>query len=148
MSNQPQQVENKFYVPFDEYLYRKITDLCLDFVNTYKDLESDDGFTVTRLENTFECLLDFAQNCDSLPENLKNPPLHKWMLSPDNIHPRLAMNYVMRLLNELKRQQDKLGRDRNYYVSEYLRARKKAGYRDEVETKPPAVFKPRITNAL
>ena len=132
--NSPQ-IENKFYVPFDEYLYRKITDLCLDFVNTYKELETDNDFTVTKLENTFECLLDFAQNANNLPENLRNPPLEKWMLSPDNIHPRLALNWVMRLLNELKRQQDKLGRDRDYYVKQYLRARKINDYREDTVQK-------------
>jgi len=131
------QVENKFYIPYDEYLYRKITDLCLDFVNVYKDLESDDGFTVTRLENIFECLLDFAQNANNLPENIRNPPLEKWMLSPDNIHPRLALNYVMRLLNELKRQQDKLGRDRDYYVKQYLRAKKIKDNREDTIQQTP-----------
>jgi hypothetical protein len=78
-----------------------------------------------------EALLDFAQNCDSLPDNIRNPPLEKWMLSPDNIHPRLALNYVMRLLNELKRQQDKVGRDRNYYVSKYMKAKKDYDTPDE-----------------
>jgi hypothetical protein len=112
-----------FYVPFDEYLYRKIADLCLDFVNTYKELDSDNGITVIKLENVFECLLDFAQNSNTLPDNLKNPPLDKWELSPDNIHPRLALNWVMRLLNELKRQQEKIGRDSNYYVKEYLKTK-------------------------
>lgn len=114
----------KYYIPYDEFIYRKITDLCLDFVNTYKDLNDDEEFTVSKLENIFEALLDFSQNCTNLPENIRNPPLEKWMLSPDNIHPRLALNFVMRLLNELKRQQDKLGRDKDYFVKQYLRARK------------------------
>ena len=48
----------RMYVPYDEYIYRKISDLCLDFVNTYKELESDDGLTVTKLENIFEALLN------------------------------------------------------------------------------------------
>ena len=112
------------YVPFDEYIYRKISDLCLDFVNSYKELDDDDGSTVTKLENTFECLLDFAQNSNNLPEDLKNPPLSDWELSPDNIHLRLALNWVMRLLNELKRQQDKSGRDRDQLVNKYLKAKK------------------------
>jgi hypothetical protein len=114
----------KYYIPYDEFIYRKITDLCLDFVNTYKDLNDEDDFTVSKLENILEALLDFSQNCTSLPNNIRNPPLEKWMLSPDNIHPRLALNYVMRLLNELKRQQDKLGRDKDYYVKEYLRTKR------------------------
>jgi hypothetical protein len=113
-----------YYIPFDEFLYRKITDLCLDFVNTYKNISDDEGITVTVLENIFESLLDFAQNCESLPDNIRNPPLEKWMLSPDNIHPRLALNFVMRLLNELKRQQDKMGRDRDYLVKKYLKTKK------------------------
>jgi hypothetical protein len=120
-----------YFIPFDEFLYRKICDLCLDFVNTYKNLNDDDSITVTILENIMEALLDFAQNCDSLPDNIRNPPLEKWMLSPDNIHPRLALNYVMRLLNELKRQQDKVGRDRNYYVSKYMKAKKDYDTPDE-----------------
>jgi hypothetical protein len=114
----------KYFIPFDEYIYRKICDLCLDFVNSYKDLSDEDDFTVSKLENILECLLDFAQNSNNLPDNIRNPPLEKWMLSPDNIHPRLALNYVMRLLNELKRQQDKLGRDRDYFVKQYLRTKK------------------------
>jgi len=116
--------QTKYYIPYDEFLFRKITDLCLDFVNTYKNLNDDDGTTVTILENIFEALLDFAQNCTSLPNNMKNPPLENWMLSPDNIHPRLALNWVMRLLNELKRQQDKTGRDKNYYTKQYVRMKK------------------------
>jgi hypothetical protein len=114
----------KYFIPFDEYLYRKICDLCLDFVNTYKNLSNDDGTTVIILENLFECLLDFAHNCKDLPENIRNPPLEDWMLSPDNIHPRLALNYVLRMLNELKRQQEKVGRDRDHYVKAYLKAKK------------------------
>lgn len=112
------------YVPFDEYIYRKITDLCLDFVNSYKELDDDNGATVTKLENTFECLLDFAQNSNNLPEDMRNPPLEKWCLSPDNVHPRLALGWVMRLLNELKRQQDKSGRDRDQLVNKYLKSKK------------------------
>jgi len=121
------QNKSYFYVPFDEYLYRKIADLCLDFVNTYKELDSDDGMTVIKLENVFECLLDFAQNATTLPDNLRNPPLEKWELSPDNIHPRLALNWVMRLLNELKRQQEKVGRDKDHFVKDYLKAKKPTG---------------------
>lgn len=121
----------KYFIPFDEYLYRKICDLALDFVNTYKNINDDDSITVTILENIFECLLDFAQNCDSLPDNIRNPPLENWMLSPDNIHPRLALNWVMRLLNELKRQQEKTGREKDYYVSKYMKAKKDYDTPDE-----------------
>lgn len=132
--------EFRMYVPYDEYIYRKISDLCLDFVNTYKELESDDGLTVTKLENIFEALLDFAQNSGmSLPMELKDPPLKDWELSPDNIHPRYALNYVMRLLNELKRQQDKSGRDPNHYVKGYLTTKKESTVRSIPEPIPDDV---------
>lgn len=123
----------RVYIPYDEYIFRKVSDICLDFVNTYKDINTGVENVVPKLENLFECLLDFAQNSPGLPENIRNPPLEDWMLSPDNIHPRLALNWVMRLLNELKRQQDKRGREPDHYVKDFLQAKATGNiWKDEI----------------
>jgi len=94
--------------------------VCLDFINTYKNIgvKSKKAVgSVEKLENIFEVLLDFAQNAENMPNDLKDPPLSDWEITPDNIHPRYALNYVMRLLNELKRQQDETGRPKDFYTN-------------------------------
>lgn len=72
-------------------------------------------------------LFDFACECDELPNDIKNPPLIDWDMKPGhvgcelgkfNIHPRLANRWVMRLLNEMKRQQGEQKRDINAIIDE------------------------------
>ena len=112
--------ENRnIYIPYDQYLYRRITDLCLEFSKTYQKLgiysnPSDNLFVAKKLANIFMTIYDFASECEELPDYIRNPPLIEWDMKPNhegcdegryNIHPRLANHYVMQLLNEIKRQQ-------------------------------------------
>ena len=114
----------RFYVPFDEWIYRNIIDLCLDFCYNYQDLNTDyHDVAVSRCENIFESLIDFAVDCDELPDDLKDPPLEEWSdmdQMPDGVvHQRRALSFVMRLMNELKRQQMKTGREPDMLVKRY-----------------------------
>ena len=114
----------KFYVPFDEWIYRNIIDLCLDFCYNYQDINTEeDEIAVSRCENIFEMIIDFAQDCDEFPEELQDPPLEEWSemdgMQDGVIHPRRALYFVMQVMNELKRQQMDKGRDRNFYIEKY-----------------------------
>lgn len=121
------------YIPYDQYLYRRITDLCLEFSKTYQRLgiysrSGDNIHVAKKLANIFMTIYDFASECDGLPDHIKNPPLTDWDMKPNhmqcelgkyNIHPRLANRYIMKLLNEIKRQQSTKTRDPNALVNEY-----------------------------
>jgi len=114
----------RFYVPFDEWLYRNIIDLCLDFCYNYQELNTAFHETaVARCENIFESLMDFASDCGELPMHLKDPPIEEWSeldrMPYGVIHQRRALSYVMQLMNELKRQQSETGRPKDYLVKKY-----------------------------
>lgn len=113
-----------FYVPFDEWLYRNIIDICLDFTGNYQDINTFRHDTaVAKCENIFESLMDFARDCEELPNELKDPDILRWSLMDGMpmgvIHPRRALTYVMKLMNELKRQQTNKGRDPDELIRRY-----------------------------
>jgi len=119
-----QQSSAKMYVPFDEWIYRNIIDLCLDFCYNYQDLYTDyHDEAIARCENIFEALCDFSADCNELPDDMRDPPLDEWsemdQMPFGVINQRRALNYVMRLMNELKRQQMEKGRDPNELVKRY-----------------------------
>ena len=121
---QRQNAPGKMYVPFDEWIYRNIIDLCLDFCYNYQDLYTDyHDEAIARCENIFEALCDFSADCDELPMDMKDPPLDEWSemdrMPNGVINQRRALNYVMRLMNELKRQQMEKGRDPNQLIKKY-----------------------------
>jgi len=99
------------YITFDKYIYKKIVDLCVDFFTLYgEQIPGQRGLkTSWKLARKFQVILDFCSECETLPEYFKNPPVKKWNMSKTpgqiHIHPRLANKFVMRLLNEIKRQQ-------------------------------------------
>ena len=96
----------------------------MDFCYNYQDLNTDyHDVAVSRCENIFESLVDFAAECEELPDDLKDPDLEGWSSldrMPDGvIHQRRALNFVMKLMNELKRQQMKTGREPDLLVKRY-----------------------------
>lgn len=124
MMEQKPTADERFFIPFDEFIYRRITDICLDFSENYQNLNTNtNDLAVARCENIFEALMDFAADCDGLPIELKDPPIKEWStidgMLPGVIHPRRALDYVMRLMNELKRQQMKKGRDPDELTKKY-----------------------------
>jgi len=102
---------NQMFVQFDKYIYKNIIDQCIEFFKLYgEQIPGIDGIRVSwRLGRKFQVILDFCQACETLPEYYKNPPLRKWNMSENpnqlHIHPRLACKFVMKLINEIKRQQ-------------------------------------------
>jgi len=124
MQQNPLNTTTGFYVPFDEWLYRNIIDICLDFTANYQDINTYRHETaVAKCENIFESLMDFARDCSELPDELKEPDIELWSfidgMPKGVIHPRRALTYVMKLMNELKRQQTKTGRDPDELVRRY-----------------------------
>jgi hypothetical protein len=99
------------YISFDKFIYKKIVDMCIEFFRLYgQQVPGHEGLRISwRLGRQFQVILDFCQSCEALPEYYRNPPLHKWNMSETkgqlHIHPRLANKFVMRLMNEIKRQQ-------------------------------------------
>jgi len=99
------------YLPFDQYFYRSVLDLCRDYAREFRNVRPGHPEVSRKLANVFMTILDFARNCEDLPEHLRYPPLREWNMygreveSPVVIHPRLAMRYVMNLMNEIKRQE-------------------------------------------
>jgi hypothetical protein len=108
MSEQEHQFE---HITFDKYIYKKIIDLCVDFFHLYgEQVPGQKGLkTSWKLARKFQVILDFSQECETLPEYFRHPPINKWNMSETpgqiHIHPRLANKFVMKLLNEIKRQQ-------------------------------------------
>jgi len=103
--------ENEAYVlKFDQYYYRKIIDICVDYCKVYRDLGIDPTVP-QRLSNMFITILDFSRNCVDFPEHLRRPPLEDWNMygmgvkDPIVIYPVLAVRYVMSVMNEILRQQ-------------------------------------------
>jgi len=98
-------------ITFDKYIYKRIVDMCIDFVDLYgEQIPGRRGLPISwRLARRFQVILDFCKECESLPAYYRSPPMEKWNNSYTqgmvHIHPRLAMKFVMRLLNEIKRQQ-------------------------------------------
>ena len=102
--------EPKYILGFDQFYFRKIIELCVDYTKVYRDLSIKNGVP-QRLSNTFLTILDFAHNCPDFPEHLRNPPLQQWNMYGENvkdplvIFPVLALRYVMAVMNEILRQQ-------------------------------------------
>lgn len=104
-------VEKEAYIlGFDQYYYRKMIDLCVDYCKVYRDL----GLVPSvpqRLSNMFVTILDFAHNCVDFPDHLRNPPLTEWNMygvgvrDPLVIYPVCGIRYVMSVMNEILRQQ-------------------------------------------
>ena len=105
------QDQNFVSITFDKYIYKKIIDMIMDFVRLYgEQIPGKFGRPISwKLARRFQVILDFCRHCDDLPPYFKEPPLEMWNNSHTegmiHIHPRLAMKFVMRLLNEIKRQQ-------------------------------------------
>jgi hypothetical protein len=105
--------ENKgmLYVPFDQFFFRTVIKLCQDYAKEFKNVRPGHPEVSRRLANMFMTILDFARNCEDLPDSLRYPPLQSWNMfgaevsNPVIIHPRLSMRYVMNLMNEIKRQE-------------------------------------------
>lgn len=99
------------YLPFDQYFYRTVLDLCQDYAKEFKNVRPGCPEVSRKLANMFMTILDFARSCEDLPDHLRYPPLMKWNMygpkirTPMVIHPRLSMRYVMNLMNEIKRQE-------------------------------------------
>lgn len=99
------------YLPFDQYFYRTILDLCQNYAKEFKNVRPGQPEVSRRLANMFMTILDFAKGCEDLPDHLRNPPLQDWNMygpevrTPLVVHPRLSMRYVMNLMNEIKRQE-------------------------------------------
>jgi hypothetical protein len=102
---------NNIAITFDKYIYKKMVDLCMEFFNIYgEQIPGRNGLPISwKLARKFQVILDFCLECESLPDYFKHPPLQKWNMSETkgliHIHPRLANKFVMRLLNEIKRQE-------------------------------------------
>jgi len=102
---------SSLYIPFDQYFYRNVIELCKDFFKEFRKVQPGNVAASRKLANLFMTILDFARDCEDLPEDLRYPPLYQWnmygstVVSPLVVHPRLAMRYVMRLMNEIRRQQ-------------------------------------------
>jgi hypothetical protein len=104
--------ENKeaYILGFDQYYYRKIIDLCVDYTKVYRDLGMHPDVP-KQLSNMFVTILDFAHHCPDFPEQLRNPPLTDWNMygkgvkDPLVIYPVCGIRYVMSVMNEILRQQ-------------------------------------------
>jgi len=106
----PEGKQAQLWVPFDEYVYRKIIDVCTDFIKNYSKLNEKHDNT-DNLANQIEIVREFAINCEDLPEDLRHPDLSVGRVTYTSLHKRIALKYVMQVMNELRRQQEKKGRD-------------------------------------
>lgn len=102
--------KESYILGFDQFYYRKIIDLCVDYTKVYRDLGMHPDVP-NKLSNMFVTILDFAHHCPDFPPHLRNPPLTKWNMygegvkDPLVIYPVCGIRYVMSVMNEILRQQ-------------------------------------------
>ena len=116
------------YLPFDQYFYRNAIEMCTNYAKEYSN--SGLGNSVNklrvakRLSNLFQSILYFAEGCEDLPDHLRNPPLDDWNVygtdpnSPLALHATLTMEYVMDLMNEIKRQEADISISEEEFISD------------------------------
>jgi hypothetical protein len=112
----------KMYISTEQYMFRRIADLCLDYLKTDKKLgrsrDADMNRPIAReLANIFESIRSFAAEEPLFPQEIRNPPLNEWSLRQTMdpslfvLHPRCAKDYIMAVYREIKKQQAKQKRD-------------------------------------
>lgn len=110
------------YISTEQYMFRRIADLCLDYFKTDKKLgrsrDADYNRPIAReLANIFESIRSFVAEETVFPNEIRNPPLQEWSIRETMdptlfvLHPRCAKDYVMSVYREIKRQQSKKKRD-------------------------------------
>lgn len=108
----------KMYISTEQYMFRRMADLCLDYFKTDKKLgrsrDADMNRPIAReLANIFESIRSFAMEEPLFPDDIRHPPLREWSIRDTMdptlfvLHPRCAKDYVMSVYREIKKQQAK-----------------------------------------
>lgn len=116
------QISTNQQITTEQYMYRRIADLCLTYLAIDRRLgKSRDAPTnrmiARELANLFESIRSFAKEEKRFPEQLKRPPLKDWSMR-DTLDPTLfvlaprhAKDYVMTVYREIQKQQSTKTRD-------------------------------------
>ncbi len=131
-ANDEEREYERMRLPFDEFAYRKIVDVCRQFMEGYAQLTEDNDNT-EYLGNLLAVVTEFANGTDTLPERLKHPEerFDRGEISENNIHSRIALKYVMEVFNELIRQQMKFGREPDWAIRRHERLKQERGLYNE-----------------
>jgi len=116
--------EENRYLTTEQYMYRRIADLCLNYLKVDQILGKSRDRTKNRmiarqLANIFESIRSFVKEEEKFPKHIKNPPLQEWSIrdtkEPDLyvLAPRYAKDYILSVYREIRRQQSKKKRDLN-----------------------------------
>jgi len=107
---------NQIYLPFDQYMYRKVIEQINEFLKVYRKLYDNIRNQSETLRKARQCsaiaeiLMDFTADCQDLPVDIRNPSVEDWDMYMGRgtyilADPNKVAEWVMKLFNEIKRQQ-------------------------------------------
>lgn len=110
--------EFKQFITTEQYMYRRMADLCLQYLKVDRKLGKSRDRTTNRtiareLANIFESIRSFVKEEEQMPEYIKEPPLHEWSIRDTRdpnlfvLSPRHAKDYIMSVYREIKKRQAK-----------------------------------------
>ena len=116
------QTSTNAQITTEQYMYRRIADLCLAYLSIDRQLGVNRDAVMNRniarkLANLFESIRSFAKAEKHFPDLLKNPPLQDWVMRDSRdptlfvLYPRHAKDYVMTVYKEIQKQQSVKTRD-------------------------------------
>lgn len=114
--------EQDRYLSTEQYMYRRIADLCLNYLRIDQMLGKSRDRTKNRmiarqLANIFESIRSFVKEEEKFPFYIRNPPLASWSIrdtkEPDLfvLAPRYAKDYILSVYREIRKQQSKKKRE-------------------------------------
>ena len=122
MEEESKNSEFKQFISTEQYMFRRIADMCLQYFKIDKKLgkyrdRSENRVIARELANIFESIRSFVKDEKAFPELIRNPPLNEWNMRDTRdptlfvLHPRNAKDYIMSVFREIKKQQSKQKRD-------------------------------------
>lgn len=114
--------EFKQFITTEQYMYRRMADLCLQYLKVDQRLgksrdRSTNRVIARELANIFESIRSFVKEEKKFPDYIKNPPLKDWSFRETQdpnlfvLTPRHAKDYIMAVYRTIKMQQAKQKRD-------------------------------------
>ena len=122
MNDERMERDHEKFISTEQYMYRRMGDLCLTYLTIDRKLGKSRDRTTNRtiareLANLFETIRSFVKEEVKFPDYIVNPPLHDWSIRDTKdptlfvLSPRYAKDYVMSIYREIRKQQSKQKRE-------------------------------------
>lgn len=105
----------KAFLSTEQYMFRRIADLCLDYMKINRRLYSGKDVRAKAMElgSILNNIVTYAEGCETFSSELRSPPLDNWVMidmkDPHHweLHPVMVNEYVMDVYREIQKQQSK-----------------------------------------